>query len=103
MVTVTRSTELEEFARDARLRFETGDVAWFEQTTAYGEVGGFGTAEEERATGRDEILALTKAQIAEMHKTSGLDIAAPVSGRGRGFEFIRRDELIKEAMIEYQP
>ena len=77
MVTVTRSTELEEFARDARLRFETGDVAWFEQTTAYGEVGGFGTAEEERATGRDEILALTKAQIAEMHKTSGLDIVAP--------------------------
>ena len=36
MVTVDRSPELEEFAREGRRRFEAGDTAWFEQTTAYG-------------------------------------------------------------------
>lgn len=75
MVTVTRSPELEEWAREARRRFEAGDATWFEQTTAYGEVGGFGTAAEERLTGRDDVLELTRAQIREMHEASGLDIA----------------------------
>jgi hypothetical protein len=75
MITVTRSTELEEWAREARRRFEAGDSAWFEETTAYGDVGGFGTAEEERSIGRDEVLALTKSQIDEMHEASGLDMA----------------------------
>ena len=75
MITVTRSTELEEWAREARRRFEGGDSAWFEETTAYGDVGGFGTAEEEQSIGRDEVLALTKSQIDEMHEASGLDMA----------------------------
>ncbi len=77
MVTVTRSPELEEFAREARRRFEAGDASWFEQTTAYGDVCGFGTAAEEQSIGRDDVLALTKEQIGEMHASEGLDIAAP--------------------------
>jgi hypothetical protein len=44
MVTVKSSAELEEFAREGRRRFEAGDRAWFEQTTAHGEVSSFGTA-----------------------------------------------------------
>jgi hypothetical protein len=44
MVTVNRSPELEKFAREGRRRFEAGDQAWFEQTTASGEVSSFGTA-----------------------------------------------------------
>jgi hypothetical protein len=33
MVTVKRSRELEEFAREGRRRFEAGDEAWFGETT----------------------------------------------------------------------
>ena len=44
MVTVSHSTELEEFAREERRRFEAGDEAWVEQTTAHGQVSSFGTA-----------------------------------------------------------
>jgi hypothetical protein len=49
MVTVTRSAELEEFAREGRRRFEAGDHAWIEQSTAHGEVSSFGTAPDEQA------------------------------------------------------
>jgi ketosteroid isomerase-like protein len=45
MVTVSRSAELEEFAREGRRRFKAGDQAWFERTTAHGEVSSFGTAD----------------------------------------------------------
>jgi hypothetical protein len=77
MITVDRSPELEEFAREGRRRFEAGDTAWFEQTTAHGEVSSFGTAPEEQSRGRDAVLALTTEQIREMNETAGLDIAAP--------------------------
>lgn len=76
MITVSRSEELEEFAREGRRRFEAGDEAWFEQNTAHGEVGSFGTAPNEESRGRDAVLALTTEQIAEMNEAAGLDIAA---------------------------
>src|SRR5690349_5564044 len=75
MLTVTRSPELEEFAREGRRRFEAGDRAWFEQTTASGEVSSFGTAPEEQSRGRDDVLALTVEQIREMNEAAGLPIA----------------------------
>jgi hypothetical protein len=58
MVTVTRSPELEEWAREARRRFESADQPWFEQTTAYGEVSSFGTAPDEQSRGREAVLAM---------------------------------------------
>jgi hypothetical protein len=51
--------------------------SWFEQTTAHGEVGSFGTAEEEQSRGREAVLALTIEQIREMNSASGLDIDEP--------------------------
>jgi hypothetical protein len=73
MVTVERSENLEEFAREGRRRFEVGDEAWFGETTAHGEVGSFGTAPEEQSRGREAVLALTIGQIREMSKAAGLD------------------------------
>jgi hypothetical protein len=58
MVTVTRSPQLEEWAREARRRFESADQSWFEQTTAYGEVNSFGTAPDEQSRGREAVLAM---------------------------------------------
>jgi hypothetical protein len=58
MVTVTRSPELEEWAREARRRFESADQPWFEQATAYGEVNSFGTAPDEQSRGREAVLAI---------------------------------------------
>lgn len=72
MVTITRSPELEEFAREARRRFMAGDDLWFEQTTAHGEVTSFGTAPDEQSRGREEVLALTSEQIREMNAAAGL-------------------------------
>jgi len=77
MVTVERSQELEEFAREGRRRFEAGDEGWFAETTAYGEVGSFGTAAEEQSRGRDAVLALTMEQVREMNDAAGLDISGP--------------------------
>ena len=74
MISVTRSAELEAFGREGRRRFEAGDEAWFEQTTAHGEVGSFGTAEEEQSRGRAAVLALTREQIREVNEAAGLDI-----------------------------
>ncbi|HKD95330.1 MAG TPA: nuclear transport factor 2 family protein [Gaiellaceae bacterium] len=71
MVTVTRSPALEEWAREARRRFESGDQAWFEQTTAHGEVSSFGTAPDEQLRGREAVLAMLDG----MHATS--DVADP--------------------------
>ena len=76
MVTVKRSEELEEFAREGRRRFEAGDGAWFEETTAHGEVTSFGTAGEEQSRGREAVLALTMEQVREMNEAAGLDIGA---------------------------
>lgn len=74
MVTVKRSSELEEFAREGRRRFEAGDEAWFGETTAHGEVSSFGTAAEEQSRGREAVLALTIDQVREMNDAAGLDI-----------------------------
>lgn len=76
MIEVTRSPELEDYAREGRRRFEAGDSAWFEETTAFGDVSSFGTAPEEQARGRDIVLALTVDQIREMNEAAGLAIAA---------------------------
>jgi hypothetical protein len=77
MVTASRSEELEEFAREGRRRFEAGDQAWLEHTTAYGEVGSFGTAPEEQSRGREAVLALTTEQILELNEAAGIAMAAP--------------------------
>src|SRR5581483_8315390 len=75
VVTIKRSPELQEFAREARRRFIAGDDAWLEQTTAHGEVTSFGTAPDEEARGRDAVLALTVEQLAEMNAAEGLALA----------------------------
>jgi hypothetical protein len=80
MVRVDHSPELEEFAREGRRRFEAGDAAWFEETTAHGAVSSFGTAPDEQSRGRDEVLALTMDQIREMNEAAGLDVAVPEEG-----------------------
>jgi hypothetical protein len=80
MIKATRSPELEEFAREGRRRFEAADSAWFEQTTAFGEVSSFGTAPEEQSRGRDDVLALTTGQIREMNEAAGLAIAGAGAG-----------------------
>jgi hypothetical protein len=74
MINVKRSAELEEFAREGRRRFMAGDEAWFDQTTAYGEVSSFGTAPDEQARGREAVLALTVEQIREMNAAEGLTL-----------------------------
>jgi hypothetical protein len=74
MITVTRSAELEEVAREGRRRFEAGDRVWFEQTTAFGEVGSFGTAPDEQSRGREAVLALTVDAIRDLNAEAGLAI-----------------------------
>jgi hypothetical protein len=75
MVTISRSPQLEDFAREGRRRFVGGDDAWFEETTAHGEVCSFGTAPDEESRGRDAVLALTTDQIKEMNAAEGLALA----------------------------
>src|SRR5579871_2254418 len=82
MLTVTRSPELEEFAREGRRRFEAGDSVWFEQTTAAGEVSSFGTAPDEQSRGRDAVLALTGEQTQAMNESAGLAVAASDDSAG---------------------
>ncbi|HZT94255.1 MAG TPA: nuclear transport factor 2 family protein [Gaiellaceae bacterium] len=86
MISVKRSAELEEFAREGRRRFEAGDEAWFEQTTAHGEVSSFGTAAEEQSRGRDAVLALTRDQIREMNEAVGLEIGETSDAEDDVFE-----------------
>ena len=75
MVTVTRSPELEEWAREARRRFESADKAWFEQATAFGEVSSFGTAWEEQLRGREGVLAMLD-DLHEIEEAAELGAAA---------------------------
>jgi hypothetical protein len=75
MVSIKRSAELQEFARESRRRFMAGDDAWFDGTTAHGEVTSFGTAPGEEARGRDDVLALTVDQIRELNDAGGLVLA----------------------------
>jgi hypothetical protein len=70
MVTVSRSPELEEWAREARRRFESADQPWFERTTAHGEVSSFGTAPDEQLRGRDAVLAMMEG-LHEMNEDAG--------------------------------
>ena len=89
MVTIKRSPELEEFAREARRRFMSGDDAWFEQTTAHGEVTSFGTAPDEDVRGREAVLALTMEQIGELNSAAGLaltDTEEPGEGAVEAYE-----------------
>lgn len=72
---IKRSPELESFAREARRRSLAGDANWFEQTTAHGEVTGFGTAPDEVARGRDAVLGITLEQVREMNAAAGLEMA----------------------------
>lgn len=79
MVTVTRSPELEEWAREARRRFELADQPWFEETTAHGEVSSFGTAPDEQSRGREAVLAM----IEPLHETNEGEapaVAEPTDG-----------------------
>jgi hypothetical protein len=82
MITVERSPELEDFAREGRRRFEAGDHAWFEETTGFGEVSSFGTAPDEQSRGREAVLALTIEQVREMNATIGLALAAAEDDAG---------------------
>jgi hypothetical protein len=82
MIKATRSPELVEYAREGRRRFEAADSAWLAQTTAFGDVSSFGTAPEEQARGRDNVLALTIEQIREMNEAAGLAITATDNGQG---------------------
>lgn len=75
MVTVTRSRELEEWAREARRRFESADQPWFEQTTAYGEVSSFGTAPDEQSRGREAVLEMM-GELHEMNEAEEATAAA---------------------------
>jgi hypothetical protein len=74
MVAIKRSSELEEFARERRRRLVAGDGAWFEHTTAHGEVISFGTAPDEQLRGREAVLAFTMEQINEMNTAEGLAV-----------------------------
>jgi len=82
MITVERSPELEEFAREGRRRFEAGDHAWFDKTTGFGEVSSFGTAADEQSRGREAVLALTIEQVREMNEAAGLAITTAEDGEG---------------------
>ena len=75
MVNVVRSPELEEFARLGRRKFEEGDAAWFDRTTAHGDIASFGTAPGEESRGREDVLRLTIDEISEMDAAAGVDIA----------------------------
>jgi hypothetical protein len=82
MITVTRSPELEQFARERRGRIIARDDAWFEQTTAHGEVLSFGTAPDEQLRGRETVLAFTMKQMAELNTAEGLAVADAGEGEG---------------------
>jgi SnoaL-like domain len=75
MVTIKRSPELEQFARERRRRLVAGDATWFEQTTADGEVTAFGTAPDEELRGREAVLAFTMKQIEQLETAEGLAAA----------------------------
>jgi hypothetical protein len=86
MVTIKRSPELEEYAREARRRFIVGDDAWFEQTTAHGQVSSFGTAPGEEARGREAVLALTIDEIKQMETAEGIALADVEEPEGSAVE-----------------
>jgi hypothetical protein len=82
MVTIERSPELEEFGRERRRRLLARDGAWFEETTAYGDVISFGTAPGEQLRGRETVLAFTMKQIAELDTTEAPATADAGEGEG---------------------
>jgi hypothetical protein len=86
MVAIKRSSELEEFARERRRRLVAGDGAWFEQTTAHGEVISFGTAPDEQLRGREAVLAFTMEQINEMSTAEGLAVTDAEEAEGDSVE-----------------
>ena len=86
MVTIKRSSELEEFARERRRRLIAGDHTWFEQTTAHGEVTSFGTAPDEQLRGREAVLAFTMEQINEMNTAEELAVTDAEEAEGDSVE-----------------
>jgi hypothetical protein len=82
MITVNRSPELEQFARERRRRIIARDDAWFEQTTAHGEVLSFGTAPDEQLRGRETVLGFTMRQMADLNTDEGLAVADAGEGEG---------------------
>jgi hypothetical protein len=86
MVAIKRSPELEEFARERRRRLVAGDDAWFEQTTADGEVISFGTAPDEQLRGREAVLAFTMEQINEMNTAEELAVTDAEEAEGDSVE-----------------
>jgi SnoaL-like domain len=75
MVTIKRSPELEEFARERIGRLIARDDAWFEGTTAHGEVLSFGTAPDEQLRGREAVLAFTMDQMEKLNTPETLAVA----------------------------
>jgi SnoaL-like domain len=86
MVAIKRSSELEEFARERRRRLIAGDDAWFEHTTAHGEVISFGTAPDEHLRGREAVLAFTKEQINKMNTAEGPAVTDAEEAEGESVE-----------------
>ena len=86
MVAIKRSSELEEFARERRRRLVAGDEAWFEHTTAHGEVISFGTAPDEQLRGREAVLAFTMEQINEMNTAEELAVTDAEEAEGDSVE-----------------
>ena len=86
MVTIKRSPELEEFARERLPRLIAHDDAWFEHTTAHGEVISFGTAPDEQLRGREAVLAFTMEQINEMSTAEGLAVTDAEEAEGDSVE-----------------
>lgn len=64
-MTIRRSPELEDLARQGRAAAESGDYDWLERHTASGEVISFGTAPEEFWRGREEIIRLQQERAVE--------------------------------------
>lgn len=65
---IKRSPELEAFAREARRRFLAGDEAWFERTTARGEVTGSAQRPARRHAAGDDVLAINLEQVRETRR-----------------------------------
>ena len=72
MVTVRRSSELEQLQEESLQRFNAGDNDWFAANIADGEVIAWGTAPEEIWRGRDSVLSMTVQAIRELNASAGL-------------------------------
>jgi hypothetical protein len=74
MVTVKSSPDLLEVAERSRQAFRERDQEWFADSLAHGEVANYGTAPGEEWHGREQILALTLAELRRMSEEVGIDV-----------------------------